>query len=160
MIQCQHCGQVNSAGSNFCRFCGLKYNQPHQINQENRTSYEYSPPRPYSWKTDELELQPEKQTKPINQVRPLVSQPPQPTRKDMPIPFHSPAQFQQNIMSYENICPRCSSQAFPRIEKKISTTGWIVFAVLLMTIFPLFWIGLLIKEEVRVCPVCDLRIKK
>jgi hypothetical protein len=55
-------------------------------------------------------------------------------------------------------CPRCFSQHLPRYEKKISTAGWIVFAVLLITFFPLFWIGFLIKEDVRICPMCNLRV--
>ncbi len=160
MINCQHCGQVNSGGSNFCRFCGLKFNQPQEpLMQEKRTNYEYSPPRPYSWKTDEFELKQKKQTTPINRVQPLIRQPPQPTRKDLQMLGQNPAvPYQQNMLSYGYSCPRCSSQILPRTEKKISTAGWIVFSVLLVTFFPLFWIGLLIKEDVRICPVCNLRI--
>jgi hypothetical protein len=41
------------------------------------------------------------------------------------------------------------------MERKISNAGWVVFAVLLVTFFPLFWIGFLIKEDVPVCPVCN-----
>ncbi|MGI8668797.1 MAG: LITAF-like zinc ribbon domain-containing protein [Aridibacter sp.] len=159
MIQCQHCGQVNSVGSNFCRFCGLKFTQLQpQIPLEDRVSYEDSPPRPYSWKTDEFELKQQKQTKPINRVQSLIRQPPQPTQNDLQRFNQHPVPYKQNLMPYGYSCPRCSSQSFPRIEKKISTAGWIVFAVLLMTIFPLFWIGFLIKEEVKVCPVCNFRV--
>jgi hypothetical protein len=46
----------------------------------------------------------------------------------------------------------------PKIEKRISTAGWITFAVLLVFFFPLFWIGLLIKEEVQVCQVCSSKL--
>jgi hypothetical protein len=49
-------------------------------------------------------------------------------------------------------------QFLPQIERRISTTGWIVFAVLLVMFFPLFWVGFLIKEDVRVCPSCKTRI--
>ncbi len=41
---------------------------------------------------------------------------------------------------------------------RISVAGWIVFAVLLLFCFPLFWIGLLIKEEYRSCYECGVRI--
>ncbi len=168
MNTCQNCGQANSKGSNFCRFCGIKIPVSRQINQpmpkqmpkqtmyDNRVGYEFSPPGPYSWKTDEFQIKEEKQTKPINRVQPLVRQPPLPTQKDMQMPNQFPAQFQQNYMTQEFFCPRCSSQAPPKFEKKISTAGWIVFAVLLATIFPLFWIGLLIKEDVKKCQICGL----
>jgi len=149
MIQCQNCGQVNTETSNFCRFCGTKFLQSQKSN-----GYEYAPPRPYSWKTDEFQISESKGRKPrlISQVQPLNQMPLQPPR---PQPLvHQQAQN----MAHGYLCPRCSSQLFPRFERKISTAGWIVFAVLLVTFFPLFWIGLLIKEEVRVCPVCNLRI--
>jgi hypothetical protein len=55
-------------------------------------------------------------------------------------------------------CPRCMSTHMPRMERRISTGGWITFAVLLVLFFPLFWIGLLIKEDVSVCPVCNLKL--
>lgn len=54
-------------------------------------------------------------------------------------------------------CPRCHSQLLPRRERRISTVGWIVFAVLLIAFFPLFWVGFLIREDVSVCPVCNHR---
>lgn len=149
MVQCQNCGQVNTETSNFCRFCGTKFMQSQRTN-----GYEYAPPRPYSWKTDEFQVSETKARNPrtINQVQPLDQMPPQPPR---PQPLINQ---QARNMAHGYLCPRCSSQLFPRFERKISTAGWIVFAVLLVTFFPLFWIGLLIKEDVRVCPVCSLRI--
>ena len=39
-------------------------------------------------------------------------------------------------------------------KRRISTGGWITFGVLLVLCFPLFWIGLLIKEDYRVCGTC------
>jgi hypothetical protein len=51
------------------------------------------------------------------------------------------------------------SQFLPKIERRISTTGWVVFAVLLVAFLPLFWIGLLIKEDVQICPSCKIRVK-
>ncbi len=160
MIRCQSCGQLNSNGSNFCRFCGLNFTRTQrQEMPKKRVSYEYAPPKPYSWKTDELTLKEEKQTRPINQVRPLVNTPSKPTQKDMQMPQSNlPASYQQNMTSAGYRCPRCASQLMPKIEKKISAAGWIVFTVLLLTFFPLFWVGFLIKEEVKTCPVCNFRV--
>ena len=51
-------------------------------------------------------------------------------------------------------CPYCRMQAPVRIESKISTGGWVTFAVLLFVFLPLCWIGLLIKEDYRLCSYC------
>lgn len=155
MVQCQNCGQTNSQASNFCRFCGTKflYNQI-----SSNGGFEQSPPRPYVWKTDEFQTarpQQKQTTRPVNQVQPLGAQnpfvPPQPQRPQ-PLVRQNP----QNIF-YNPHCPRCASQLM-RYERKVSTAGWIVFAVLLVVFFPLFWIGLLIKEDVKVCQSCNLKI--
>jgi len=153
MIQCQNCGQVNTETSNFCRFCGTKF-LPAQFSGGG--NYEFETPRPYVWKTDEFQASDNKarKTKQINQVQPLsnsfaVNQTPRP----QPLVHGQP----QN-MAYAYRCRRCANQQTPRFERKVSTTGWIVFAVLLVVFFPLFWIGLLIKEDVQFCSVCSLKI--
>jgi RNA polymerase subunit RPABC4/transcription elongation factor Spt4 len=156
MLQCQNCGQVNNQNSNFCRFCGTKFmSEQHQ----NGSNYEFSPPRPYAWKTDEFQISESRsrRTDQINlqkpqQVQPLGN-PYQTPNAPQPLAFHQPQNLAQDYR-----CPRCSSQLYPRFERKISQAGWITFAVLLVAFFPLFWIGLLIKEDVRVCPVCGLTI--
>lgn len=155
MIQCQACGQANSTESNFCRFCGARFPQ-----LEKESNFDFSPPRPYVWKTDEFQTakpNPRK-TQQINQVQPLINQ--------MPAAASEPFQTQQlayqqpaQMISGGYRCPRCASQLLPRIEKRISSAGWIVFTVLLITFFPLFWIGFLIKEDVKVCPVCNFKIR-
>lgn len=155
MIHCQNCGQVNSPQSNFCRSCGTRFIAP-QIQQTTNNNYENAPPRPYSWKTDEYQTQNDaRKPKTINQVQPLMGQFPVAPTNNSPqtLAYQQPGQMTAGYR-----CPRCTSQYLPRIEKKISTAGWIVFAILLVTFFPLFWIGFLMKEEVRVCPVCNLRI--
>ncbi len=153
MIQCTNCGQVNTDSSNFCRFCGTKFTQTQMT---NNGGYDYSPPRPYSWKTDEFQVADKKTrgTQPVNRVQPL----PNPyatnqTARPQPLAYQQPG-----AMSYGYRCPRCGAQALPHTVRKISTAGWITFAVLLVAFFPLFWIGLLIKEDVRICPMCNLRI--
>ena len=153
MIQCTNCGQVNNDTSNFCRFCGTKFLQTQTSNEGN---YEYSPPRPYSWKTDEFQVgdrKPQK-TQQANQIQPL----PNPYATNQPARPQPLVHQQPQNMAYGYHCPRCSSQLLPKAVRKISTAGWIVFAVLLVMFFPLFWIGLLIKEDARFCPVCNLKI--
>jgi hypothetical protein len=161
MIQCTNCGQVNSQTSNFCRFCGTKF-APYQpvVRTESNTDFENSPPRSHVWKTDEFQVSDNKIRAPkqIHQVQPLNNpfvpaiQPPPPP---MPPLVH---QRQPQTMDYGFRCPRCSSQFYPKRVRKVSTAGWVVFAVLMVTFFPLFWIGLLIKEDVRMCAVCNARI--
>jgi hypothetical protein len=52
------------------------------------------------------------------------------------------------------------TNALPRLERKISTGGWITFAVLIFFGFtiPFCWIGLLIKEDTHTCPACLARV--
>ena len=157
MIQCQNCGQVNNYGSNFCRFCGTRMVMTETRNQ-NQAPYEHFAPRPYVWKTDEFQLPEaaaEKKTRQINQVQPLSNLTMQNQRVGQGWPVYQQA---QPMMRYGYRCPGCGTQNFPHISKKISTAGWIVFAVLLVMFFPLFWIGFLIKEEVKICPICNTRV--
>ena len=154
MIQCANCGQTNTDTSNFCRFCGTKFLQS-QITGEN-ANYEYSPPRPYSWKTDEYQIGDKKPTQtapPLNRVQPLAVNPYPTNQTAQPLVYQQP-----NAMNYGHRCPRCGTQILPMLTRKISTAGWITFAVLLVTTGIFFWIGLLIREDVRVCPVCNLQI--
>jgi hypothetical protein len=51
-------------------------------------------------------------------------------------------------------CPYCRTTIPPVSRERVSQTGWIVLVILLITCFPLFWIGLLIKEPYRVCSQC------
>lgn len=152
IVQCQNCGQANAAGSKFCRFCGTRFlTQPPPPPQYSQPQYQPQQPpqapRPYAWKTDEFQTQSE----------PRGTQPgvydPGADNGAIARPDATP------FMSGSYRCPNCMSQFLPRIEKRISTAGWITFAVLLVFFFPLFWIGLLIKEEVHVCPSCSMRLK-
>ena len=58
--------------------------------------------------------------------------------------------------SYVNVwtCPFCRYQGQAIAAQKVSAGGWVVFAVMLLVCFPLFWIGLLMKETVAQCPQC------
>lgn len=144
MIQCQNCGQRNAPESQFCRFCGTKFlvGQPiPQQQHQQQGRYDYQAPRPYAWKTDEFQTQAD--------ARRVGNQP-----HGQPL-----AARDSEFMASSYRCPNCMSQFLPRIERRISTTGWIVFAVLLVLFFPLFWVGLLIKEDVHICPSCNTRLK-
>jgi lipopolysaccharide-induced tumor necrosis factor-alpha factor len=55
-------------------------------------------------------------------------------------------------------CPYCGCTEPPLQSSDISAAGWVVFALMLLFCFPLFWIGLLIKEEYRRCVDCGARL--
>jgi RNA polymerase subunit RPABC4/transcription elongation factor Spt4 len=165
MIQCQNCGQTNNYGSNFCRFCGTRMIIPQ--NAQPLEDENTSQPRPYMWKTDEYQVKDNsaRNSQNIQQVQriqpPVAQRPPAPYQQQnsqqypqvsQPTAYQRPAH-----LAYGYQCPRCGTAQMPFMTKKISTVGWVVFAALLVFIFPLFWIGLLIKEDVRICPVCKLK---
>lgn len=159
MIKCGNCGNLNSPESHFCRFCGSKFGVAPPPPQRQQTPppapFDYSAPRPYAWKTDEFTTSTEARktidgTAPIGQIgntTPIAGYQPQ------TLMHQGGQQFSQPYR-----CPHCMSQFLPKIERRISTAGWITFAVLLVFFFPLFWIGLLIKEDVRICPGCNMKV--
>lgn len=55
-------------------------------------------------------------------------------------------------------CPYCGSETQPDVKSKISTEGLIVLVVLLVVCMPLFWIGLLLKEDYRICSDCGIKL--
>ena len=153
MNPCQNCGKLNAGDINFCRFCGTKFNFQQPVIEN---PYDYSAPRPYAWKTDEFQTQNEaRKTLPIDRVQPLTNQLNAANQNYRPAPltYQQPQHLNQAFR-----CPYCMSQYLPRLERRISTAGWITFAVLLVFFFPLFWIGLLIKEDVQVCQSCNSKI--
>ena len=155
MVKCQNCGNVNTTESNFCRFCGTKFTVGMPPPQQQQQGYDYSPPRPYVWKTDEYQTQNEpRKTASIQQTSPPPAQfSGVPNYQPAPLAYH-----QGNGLEQAYLCPHCMNRFPPRYERRISTTGWIVFAVLLVTVFPFFWIGLCIREDVWVCQACNARL--
>src|SRR4030095_16147280 len=125
MVKCQNCGNFNSAESNFCRSCGTKFVISQPAPQQG---YDYSPPRPYVWKTDEFQTQNEPRktgTVPHNQpTNPF----PNHNYQAQPLVYRQPNPLEQQPY----LCPNCMNRFPPRFERRISTTGWIVFAVLLV----------------------------
>ena len=55
-------------------------------------------------------------------------------------------------------CPYCHTTSLPRIERKVSTAGWVVFTLLLLFTIIFCWIGLFIKEDYRVCSQCGMKL--
>lgn len=55
-------------------------------------------------------------------------------------------------------CPYCQSAYPPMVMQRISAGGWVVFAVMILFCLPLFWIGLLMKEDYRVCTSCGMKL--
>ncbi|NNE67091.1 MAG: hypothetical protein HKN33_11045 [Pyrinomonadaceae bacterium] len=165
MINCGNCGQSNAPESNFCRYCGVKFGQAPPANvrqtppprpqqqQRQRQPEVRRAPRPYSWKTDELKVNKGS----ARQTRQIENLPVVPQSGDAQLTRPLVGNTSHEI-THGYRCPRCSSNAVPHQTRKISSAGWIVFAVLLVFFFPLFWIGFLMKEDVIVCPVCNFRV--
>lgn len=153
MTKCQNCGNQNYPEANFCRFCGTKFNVLQAQTRVQDNPYDHSAPRPYAWKTDEFTTNTEARKTIGSAGTARIDQRignGQTQNVNQPL-----AQYQPLHLSQPYRCPHCMSQFLPRIEKRISTAGWITFAVLLVFFFPLFWIGFLIKEETRICPSCN-----
>jgi hypothetical protein len=58
-------------------------------------------------------------------------------------------------------CPYCNTNAFPVTRSKVSTAGWIFFWVFFLLIgcgWLFCWIGLLMKDEYRVCADCGMKL--
>ncbi|MBX7174852.1 MAG: hypothetical protein K1X72_28000 [Pyrinomonadaceae bacterium] len=148
MNKCQNCGQLNTLESNFCRFCGANMAQLQPANQ-----YVVAPPRPYMWKTDEFQIN-DKSARSTQQFQQQQLFQTNPQLKQNQAMAHQ----QHGFMAHNFRCPRCGTTNPPFIQRQISTAGWITFAVLLVMTFIFFWVGLLIKEDVRVCSVCGLKL--
>ncbi len=151
MNTCANCGKLNTPETNFCRFCGTKFHmgvQPMPVNP-----YDHAAPRPYAWKTDEFQTQNEARKTVPGLEQTAQYNPNNANFRPAPLAYSQPQQIANAFR-----CPHCMSTYMPRIERKISTAGWITFAALLVFFFPLFWIGLLIKEDVMICQTCNTRI--
>jgi DNA-directed RNA polymerase subunit RPC12/RpoP len=55
-------------------------------------------------------------------------------------------------------CPYCGCDSPPARRSEVSATGWVILVVMLLFCFPLFFIGLFIKDEYRVCRDCGTRL--
>lgn len=147
---CQNCGQSNESGQNYCRHCGAPLVQP------QRQSNLPPQPKPYGWASPSSPLHSVadgETASPPQRVQPLTPpdyRPPQ---------FPSAPSSQAVSQTFNNYrCPRCGTNAPPIIQSKISDGGWIVFVLMLIFCFPLFFIGLLMREHTSVCSACLHRL--
>ena len=68
---------------------------------------------------------------------------------------------QLDAMAAERVgfrCPHCHSTDPPTTVRKMSQNGLIVLIVMVFVCFPLFWIGLLMQEDQRVCSTCGAKL--
>lgn len=148
MTQCTNCGQANSDNSHFCRFCGQRFAE------RRPESYDIKPPRPYAWKTDEYQTLAEARTAP-EQVQ-----------SSFPAPANIPVMQSLQQLTYRGPqdlsgnyrCPFCHTNFLPVMERRVSTAGWITFGLLMLFTVVFFWIGLLLKENVAICPICKRQV--
>ncbi|HMQ03483.1 MAG TPA: LITAF-like zinc ribbon domain-containing protein [Pyrinomonadaceae bacterium] len=148
MIKCDTCGRENADQTQFCRFCGARLPVAQAFAQQRPTFNDptYAPPRPYAWKTDEYQTQTDARARPDN-VHSFAGH----AQQDYAQPLaHAPFAY----MGANYRCPNCGTTTLPITERRISTAGWITFALLLVFTVIFFWIGLLMKQNVSVCPVC------
>lgn len=146
MIQCSQCLQGNADQVQFCRFCGHRLTAPQHFEQPQ--DYQKTPPRPYAWKTDEYQTQSDRRIRNAAGTQPLNAGG-FPASTARPLAYAAPQHMAANYR-----CPNCGTSTLPIVERRISTAGWITFALLLVFTFIFFWIGLLMKENVTICPVC------
>jgi len=56
-------------------------------------------------------------------------------------------------------CRACGYAGQAMTLSKVSTGGWVVFAILLFVCFPLFWIPLITMKDRRAqCPQCRIEV--
>ena len=140
MAFCTKCGHQLMNEERVCSRCGNTVARRVQTMTPPR---DYTPPSPYIWAGDSLPGA----TPPV----------PQPQPQAYPRPFTQP-NYMSPLANANYRCPRCNSQHAPVLDSRISASGWIIFALLLVFCFPFFWIGLLMKEDYAVCPTCRCQL--
>lgn len=130
MIVCANCGQMNEVAANHCIRCGSTiFNLPSHAGG-------VVPAKP------EPPLFVHQQSPPqFDAFNPQVL-PPVPMAASPAMGFVA------------GCCPFCATTYPPLVQRQISTGGWVTFAVLFIFCLPLFWIGLLMKENRVICSVC------
>jgi hypothetical protein len=152
MIRCHSCEFDNLPRSNYCRRCGNSLEEVTvAIEQEN---YPKSPPEPYSWKEDEVGDVDERGVR-------QRSRPPEAPTPPVRVGGGGRRQPEMEITGvlarqHQGLfCPYCGGQMAVSPIKKVSGAGWLTFVLLLIFVFPLAWIGLLIRKDVAFCLSCD-----
>ncbi|HEY3963122.1 MAG TPA: LITAF-like zinc ribbon domain-containing protein [Planctomycetaceae bacterium] len=68
------------------------------------------------------------------------------------VPFQGDAQ----AVGFE--CPFCHSRTPPNVLSNTSTAGWVIFGLLLLTCFPVCFLGLLVRDQYHVCASCGIKL--
>lgn len=130
---CPKCGSKFPDGSAKCQWCGEP--APAGTGQPSEVAAGPAPPSALSPNIPSPPMTPSS-----------TAAPPLPTTQS-PAPRYN--------------CPFCEYQGPPIVSKKISSSGWILFAVLLLVCVPLCWLPFVLdgcKEEVRKCSGCGARL--
>ncbi len=183
MQKCSNCGNTNKVSSNFCRFCGVRTqtsisnpkssqtplpNSQRKVQKEKSPPPQFNAPKPYAWIDDYVpgdgeSVASSRKTAQIEGNFPLRTQNEQTTKlgnqQTAQIEHYQPQGFRLAEKSSSYQCPRCGSTSLPVTRRVVSTSGWIVFSLMLAFFFPLFWIGFLMKEDQPYCPVCQYQPK-
>lgn len=134
MIRCESCRTLNEDNARVCTWCGTSL----WLSGRTPTAEMNKPP-----------------AAPQAPPRPAYT-PPSYTAYTPPAVQTARPMMQTRQASYK--CPYCHSNAPPYFVEKISEAGWIVFAMMLLFCFPLFWIGLLMKDTEQFCSACRARL--
>jgi hypothetical protein len=131
---CARCGSRNDATSIVCKECGAGLSG--EQTSSSRVERIINEPEPST--RHQANYPPPQQhwpnTPPVMQMPAMVLPPP-------PVGYR---------------CPFCQSPNPPFIAQKVSVGGWITFVVMLLFCFPLCWIGILMKENYRICSTCGM----
>lgn len=141
MIYCRQCGQQNDDYSRSCISCGTSLWMSGTTGDLTKASTRPTQTSPY--------------TPPAPMAQPQWSNTAPPPIGHQ---YMGPAVPVVNVSPMGFRCPYCQSQHTPIVTSQISTGGWVVFAMMILFCFPLFWIGLLMKEYHRVCGSCGMRL--
>jgi|SRR5215213_635270 len=127
-LLCNGCGLLNEQVAVVCAGCGARL-----LSRELSTS-----------RVDEI-------------IRGPVPSPAPPLVQQVPVPLRAPIAVPVPVIPVAQViyrCPYCQSPYPPMVVEKVSGGGWVVFILLLLFCLPLCWLGLLIKDQYRVCATC------
>jgi len=126
---CPKCDSTSAPGAVFCSRCGQSF-----VGLRDTSEAPYRAPAPYYLPVQGL--YPPQYPAPYPPPSPYALVPVGPMGM---VPFH---------------CIRCGYGGPPMLIQKMSQSGMITMIILIFAFFPLFWIGLLMKETRCQCPHC------
>src|SRR5688572_5899469 len=162
LVTCPNCGNEVRAGTRFCSHCGRIMTEAQSSGPSTEGGNDDFDTRLSGGSGVVLSRSDSPPPPPRYDDRPQYSPPPppryeqefessaySPPRHDqLPVPMA----YNQPVVGFQ--CPYCRTTIPPVTRERVSQTGWIVLALLIIFCLPLFWIGLLIKEPYRVCSQC------